>query len=98
MLCESFADGAAQVCSPIHTYLHLVREPLASGLQTIRRARVYEALKSLLNELFTKKIGRKNTHEKLDKEAFFLHVISHKRKMRLHTSADIFKVLIFLRL
>ncbi len=33
-----------------------------------------------------------------DKEAFFLHVISHKRKMRLHALADIFKVLIFLRL
>ncbi len=28
----------------------------------------------------------------------FLHVISHKRKMRLHTSADIFQVLIFLQL
>ncbi len=33
-----------------------------------------------------------------DKEAFFLHLIFHKRKMRLHASADIFKVFIFLRL
>ncbi len=44
MVCEPFADGAAQVCSPIHTYRNLVRKPFASGLRTIRRARVYEAL------------------------------------------------------
>ncbi len=33
-----------------------------------------------------------------DKEAFFLHELSHKRKMRLHAPTDIFKVFIFLRL
>ncbi len=41
---EWFADGAAQVRSPIHTYAHLVCEPFASDLRNIRRARVYEAL------------------------------------------------------
>ncbi len=44
MVCELFADGAAQIRSPIRTYVYLVREPFASGLQTIRRAYVYEAL------------------------------------------------------
>ncbi len=42
-VCEPFADGAAQVRSPVHTYAHLVCEPFASGSWTIRRARVYEA-------------------------------------------------------
>ncbi len=43
MVCEPFADGSAQVRSPIHTYVHLVRKPFVSGLRTIRRARVYKA-------------------------------------------------------
>ncbi len=48
-----YALGAVQVRSPIHTYAHLVRKPFASGLQTIRRTRVYEALQNnrLLNQL-----------------------------------------------
>ncbi len=43
IVCELFVDGAAQVRSPVHTYVHLVREPFASSLRTIWRARVYEA-------------------------------------------------------
>ncbi len=40
---KPFADGAAQVRSPIHTYAHLFWELFASGSRTIRRACVYEA-------------------------------------------------------
>ncbi len=32
MVGEPFANSAAQVCSPIYTYVHLVCEPFASGL------------------------------------------------------------------
>ncbi len=31
-VCEPFADGAAQVCSLVHTYAHLVRKPFANHL------------------------------------------------------------------
>ncbi len=34
MVCELFADGVAQVCSPIHTYAHLVREPFGALMYT----------------------------------------------------------------
>ncbi len=38
MVYEPFTDGVAQVCSPIHTYAHLVREPFGThqytGLKT----------------------------------------------------------------
>ncbi len=44
-VCKSFVDCAAQVRSPVHTYSHLVCEPFASGSRTIRRARLYEALR-----------------------------------------------------
>ncbi len=44
MVCEPLGNGAAQVQSNSHTYEHLVREPFASGLRTIRHARVYDAL------------------------------------------------------
>ncbi len=44
MVCELFADGTAQVRSPVHTYAHLVWEPFTSGSRTIRRASVYENL------------------------------------------------------
>ncbi len=44
MVCKPFADGAAQVHSPVHTYAHLVREPFVSGSRTIQHTRVYEAL------------------------------------------------------
>ncbi len=46
-VCELFADGAAQVRSPIHRYAHLVHKPFTSGLWTIRRTCVYEALSIL---------------------------------------------------
>ncbi len=34
MVCEPFADSAAQVCSPIHIYAHLVREPFGALVYT----------------------------------------------------------------
>ncbi len=43
-VCKPFVDGAAQVCSTVHTYAHLFRKLFASGLRTIQRTRVYEAL------------------------------------------------------
>ncbi len=42
-VCEPFADAAAGVRRPVHTYMHLVREPFASSLRTIWCAHVYEA-------------------------------------------------------
>ncbi len=48
MVSEPFADGTTQIRSSIHTYVHLVREPFASGSQTIRHACVYEALHSAM--------------------------------------------------
>ncbi len=33
-VCKLFADGAAQVCSPIQTYEHLVREPFGALVYT----------------------------------------------------------------
>ncbi len=44
MVCKPFVDNTAQVRSPVHTYAHLVRKPFASGLRTILRTCVYEAL------------------------------------------------------
>ncbi len=48
MVCEPFADSAAQVCSPVHTHEHLVRDLFASGSQIIQHACVYEALCDVL--------------------------------------------------
>ncbi len=48
MVCEPFVDSVSQVRSSIHAYVHLLREPFASGSQTIRRTHVYEALHSPL--------------------------------------------------
>ncbi len=51
---KPFADGAVQVCSPIHTYAHLVCKQFASSLWTIWRARVYKGLDihSYLNKMW----------------------------------------------
>ncbi len=59
MVCEPFANGAVYVCSPVHIYTHLVREPFASSLRTIWRARVYEAYLNFIKLSNTPTIFRK---------------------------------------
>ncbi len=58
MVCEPFADGAAQVRSPVHTYAHLVREPFANGSQTIWRTRIYETLEFEFGNTLTQFQGK----------------------------------------
>ncbi len=79
-VCEPFADGTAQVCSPVHTYAHLVREPFGTLMYTMLYRSVVKKVtlqKNTSGLRIIKGIGL------LEKETFgvsFTFSLLHKKK------------------